>query len=66
MRDWGVSDRAAAIHRDAIVWDMVFPLMDPGPPEQRYEPLARMAASGYDFVSLLEADESGKITVVRR
>ncbi|MCY4452389.1 MAG: membrane dipeptidase [Immundisolibacterales bacterium] len=55
MNDWGVSDRAAAIHRDAVVWDMTFPLMDPGPPEQRYGPLARMAESGYDFVSLTVA-----------
>ena len=55
MRDWGISERAAAVHREAMVWDMVFPLMDPGPPEQRYAPLTRMAASGYDFVSLTVA-----------
>ena len=55
MNGWDVSDRAAALHRDALVWDMVFPLMDPGPPEQRYLPLERMAASGYDFVSLTVA-----------
>ena len=55
MSDGGISDRAAAVHRDALVWDMVFPLVDPGPPEQRHRPLTRMAASGYDFVSLTVA-----------
>ena len=52
VSEWQVSSTAAVLHKDALVWDMLYPFMDLGPPELKYGPLARMAASGCNFVSL--------------
>ena len=60
MTDWNISTAAAALHRDALVWDMTLPWRDYGAPELRSATLPRMAAHGVSFVSLtLAADWSG-------
>ena len=60
MTDWNISTAAAALHRDALVWDMTLPWRDYGAPELRSATLPRMAAHGVGFVSLtLAADWSG-------
>ena len=60
MTDWNVSAAAAALHRDALVWDMTLPWRDYGAPELRLGTLPRMVAHGVDFISLtLAADWSG-------
>ena len=57
MSDWNVSEPAAALHRDALVWDMTLPWRDYGPQALRLATLPRMAASGFNVVSLtLAAD----------
>jgi membrane dipeptidase len=58
MSEWNISEQAAALHRDALVLDMTFPWLDYLPQEQRVEPLRKMAASGYTFVSLTLAVDS--------
>ncbi len=58
MTEWNISEEAAALHRDALVLDMTFPWLDYLPQEQRVEPLRKMAASGYTFVSLTLAVDS--------
>ena len=48
-----LSERAAALHHDALVWDNLFPASPHcGSPEAHVRTLRRMVASGYDFVSL--------------
>ncbi len=60
MTEWTISTEAAALHRDALVWDMTFPWRDYGAPELKVGALPRMAASGVNFVSLTMAiDSSG-------
>ena len=52
MTDWNVSKEAAALHADALVWDMTFPWLDFGEQALKLGTLPRMAASGFNFVSL--------------
>lgn len=50
--EWGVSRHAAALHRDALVWDNTLPWRDYGDAAKRAHCLPRMKASGHDVVSL--------------
>jgi membrane dipeptidase len=63
-----LSDRAAALHRDALVWDNLFPAGPQcGSDEAHVRMLRRMVASGYDFVSLtLSADPEGMPQTISR
>jgi membrane dipeptidase len=68
MKNWGISEKAAALHRDALVWDMTFPFNELcGSDAAHVASLDRMAASGYTFVSLtLSGDRRGLEQSVRR
>ncbi len=60
MTEWNISEEAAALHQDALVLDMTFPWLAYLPLDEQVEPLRRMAASGYTFVSLtLAVDSTG-------
>ena len=60
MTEWNVSEKAAALHSEALVLDMTMPWLNYLPLDQQVEPLGRMAASGYTFVSLtLAVDSNG-------
>src|SRR5262245_23429412 len=63
--DWSIDPSATALHRDALVWDMVWP----------YEPavgndftvLERFRNSGHDFVSIeIGGDDADIATMMRR
>ncbi len=61
-----ISERAAKLHRDALVWDMTFPMMDEGGSDVAHAPLRRMADAGVDFVSVTVAlDWDGTAEAVR-
>ena len=57
MNDWDISEQAAAIHKDALVWDMIFPWMDYASQEPKLATLPRMKASGYNLISLTVAHD---------
>ncbi len=50
--DWGLFADAADLHADALVWDMTQPIITPGLPERRDALLGRIAAAGFDYVSI--------------
>ena len=52
MTDWNVSEEAAQLHADSLVWDMTFPFGDYARAERKWLALERMHASGYNMVSL--------------
>ncbi len=52
MGDWNVSEEAAALHADALVWDMTFPYRDHGNTALKWSALERMLANGFNMVSL--------------
>jgi len=54
------SSRAAALHRDALVWDMVYPL-EPWCGND-YDKLERYRAAGFDLVSLSLAGDNHNIS----
>lgn len=59
MSDWGISERAAALHRDALVWDNTFPFGPScGPHRAHVATLDRMRASGYGCVTLTVASDN--------
>jgi len=47
-----VSAAAQRLHADSLVCDLTFPFTDYGQTELKYRMLERMAASGFDYVSL--------------
>lgn len=59
MTSSGISNRAAALHADALVWDNTFPF---GPScgsfQSHVATLGRMRASGYDCVSVTTASDN--------
>ena len=60
MADWQISEEAAALHADALVWDMTFPYRDFGDVNLKWSALERMQASGFNMVSLtLAIDYNG-------
>ncbi len=61
MAKWNISETAAAQHRDALVWDMTLIWMLAAPAARKLELLSRLAANGYDLVSLaLALDWDGR------
>ena len=58
MTEWNISEEAAALHSEALVLDMTMPWLNYLPLDEQVEPLRRMAASGYTFVSLTLAIDS--------
>ena len=57
---WGISKDAARLHQDCLFWDNTLPWGDRGRPTRKAECLPRMAASGFDAVSLtLGGDRDG-------
>ena len=57
MNDWNISEQAAALHKDALLWDMIFPWMDYASQELKLATLPRMKASGYNLISLTVAHD---------
>jgi membrane dipeptidase len=57
---WGISEEAARIHRDALVWDMVWPL-EPWC-GNGWDKLERFHAAGYDFISVTLAGDNHNIS----
>ena len=60
MNDWNIGERAAALHRDALVWDMVYPV-EPWCGND-YDKLERYRAAGFDVVSLCLAGDNHNIS----
>lgn len=60
MSDRSISERAAALHRDALVWDMVYPI-EPWCGND-YGKLERYRAAGFDLVSLCLAGDNHNIS----
>jgi membrane dipeptidase len=52
MGRWDISDAAAELHGDALVWDMTLPIITPGSPERKAALFARSAAAGFDYQSI--------------
>ena len=66
MSAWNVSEEAAALHADALVWDMTFPYLDFGAVDLKRSTLERMQASGFNMVSLtLAIDYNGLVDAVQ-
>ena len=60
MTEWKISDEAAALHRDAIVWDMLIPLG--GHSHQRFERmLAEAKNGGYTYITFTIATDWGTL-----
>ena len=57
MNDWNISEQAAALHKDALLWDMIFPWMNYASQELKLATLPRMKASGYNLISLTVAHD---------
>jgi membrane dipeptidase len=57
---WDISEEAARIHRDALVWDMVWPL-EPWC-GNGWDKLERFHAAGYDFISVTLAGDNHNIS----
>ena len=65
MTEWNISEEAAALHQDALMWDNTLPWGDLDPP--RAECLPRMVASGIDAVSLtLGSDHDGLTNSIQK
>ena len=52
MGSWNISEDAAALHRDALVWDMTLPWEAGAAPDLKLAALARLVDSGYTYISL--------------
>ena len=50
--DWGVSEDAVRVHREACVWDNTLPFSGGNMAEKRSKGLPRLKTSGFDVVSL--------------
>ena len=59
--DWGVSEEAARVHREAIVWDNTLPITAGNIAVNREKYLPRLKASGYDVVSLTVGGDRDKM-----
>jgi membrane dipeptidase len=61
---WPVSERAAALHRSALVWDNVFPINLPGEVElgNSWDALRRFHDAGVDVVSVTLAGDNHNIS----
>jgi membrane dipeptidase len=57
MNDWNISEEAAALHRDALVWDMTTVWKLAAPTAAKLELLSRAVNSGFDLVSLALSSE---------
>jgi membrane dipeptidase len=68
VNPWKISDRAAALLQDALVWDNTFPCtILCGSLPEHVQSLRRMKESGYNFVSLtISGDKFGIEFCVRR
>jgi len=62
MSDWHVSEEAAALHTDALVWDMTFPYRDHGNAALKWSALEQMQANGFNMVSLTVGGDSYALT----
>jgi membrane dipeptidase len=64
---WGTTERAAAVHDAACVWDNTVPWRDYGDIALREQCLPRMFASGHNVVSLtLSGDRDGLTATVHK
>lgn len=57
--DWSIGEEAARIHRDSLVWDMVWPL-EPWC-GNRWDKLGRFQAAGYNVLSITLAGDNHNI-----
>lgn len=51
-RDWNVSNPAAELHADALVWDMTLPIITPGRADHKAGLFAQLRRCGFDCVSI--------------
>lgn len=58
MNSWNVSDAAATLHRDALVWDQTVPWSSFGRAELKENALSHHRAAGADAVSVTVATDS--------
>lgn len=56
--DLSLSERAARLHRDALLCDLTLPWLEVGSAERRAQTLPRMMANGTNFVSLTVASDA--------
>src|SRR5512146_51462 len=54
---WPISDEAARLHQNCLVWDQTLPWVDFGRADLKLAALPRYVASGVDFVSLTVATD---------
>ena len=71
MSDWKISSQAAALHQDALIWDMTLPWrvadwLTPTRSDLKLGCLERYAQSGIDFVSLTIATDEDDATATLR
>lgn len=67
MSAWNISARAAALHREALVWDNTFPFGPScGSHAAHVRTLERMRAAGYDCVSLTTASDNDDMATAMR
>ena len=67
MGDWQVSEAAATLHRDALVWDMTLPCLEvAGSLDSHVQTLDRMLQSGFNFVSATVAIDATSVAQVMR
>jgi len=59
-----LAERAARLHRDALLCDLTLPWVDYGRAELRDQTLPRMAESGFNFVSLTLASDAESLPAV--
>jgi membrane dipeptidase len=52
MSDWNISNAGAALHKDALVWDMTLPWEASAAPDQKLEALLRLTNAGYNYITL--------------
>ncbi len=62
MAEWNISERAAALHRGAVVWDNTFPFGPScGSHPAHVRTLERMRGAGYTCVSLTTASDNDEM-----
>jgi len=67
MAKWGISDRAAAVHEQALVWDNTFPFFaEAGAFSLHIAVLDRMRAAGYGCVTITTAADDDMPFTMRK
>jgi len=69
-KQWNISERAAALHADAMVCDMTLPIGTPGNPKLKDAVPQKLVDAGFNFVSITvngeESDMASSINALAR